>query len=317
MKPSSHDKNLFLGEALDNSSPPMPRRSLPSIPLGIPLARLGASGIVQIFFAGLLAASLLPAPAVALDGLPIASPHGGWNYAGFTDKSSENAVAYPYNLIDRGTQSGRTLIRGKLAEQMRAETAGNGAKRKPPTLVVNGNPMPLYSGEGGDFARPYAFGPGSNSIEIMDAEGKSVQRLQFYESNPTRPRAQLRAILAWDDDQAEVDLHVLTPDGQHATWSSPVLRGGGGMDVDSVDGAGPEIFSVTSPVHGLYLFYVNYWGNYGSSGYHFDESTRQKPIITCRITLILHENTPNERRESHVVPLRKIGELTHIRSLVF
>jgi uncharacterized protein YfaP (DUF2135 family) len=238
---------------------------------------------------------------------PIEAPFGGWSYSGFTDKSQDTAVAYPYNLIDRGAQRGRTLIQGRLAAY----------KKPPPTLVVNGNPMPLYSDEEGRFARPYAFGPGSNSIEVRSAKGKSMQRLQFYEANPTRPRAQIRAILAWDDDQAEVDLHVLTPDGQHAFWAHPVLQGGGGMDVDSVDGAGPEIFSITAPMRGLYQFYVNYWGNFGSGGYHFDEKTRQTPIITCRITLILYENTPNERRESHVVPLRNIGDLTPVKMLIF
>jgi len=264
----------------------------------------------------LVVALAVAPPAWALTDAPVDSPHGGWSFGGFTDRSGEKAVAYPYNLIDRGAQSGRTLIRGKLAERMRAEKTGDGIRRRPPTLVVNGNPMPLYSGPDGEFARPYAFGPGSNGIEIVDAEGKSVQRLQFYESNPGKTRAQLRAILSWDDDQAEVDLHVITPDGQHATWSSPILTGGGGMDVDSVDGAGPEIFSTAAALHGPYLFFVNYWGNFSESGYHFDE-TRQKPIITCRLTLILNENTPSERRESHVVPLRKIGELTHVRTLIY
>ncbi|MDR2625978.1 MAG: DUF2135 domain-containing protein [Zoogloeaceae bacterium] len=259
----------------------------------------------------------LALPAHAQNAAPIDSPQGGWNYSGMVDKSAETAVAYPYNLIDRGAQQGRTLIRGRLARHLRAEKKEGVVTRRPPTLVVNGNPMPLYSDEEGRFVRPYAFGPGSNSIELLDVNGKSVQRLQFYEANPTRPRAALRAILSWDDDQAEVDLHVITPDGQHAYWARPVLNGGGGMDVDSVDGAGPEIFSSIAPLRGAYQFYVNYWGNFGSSGYHFDEATRQKPIITCRITLILHENTPSERRESFVVPLRKIGDLTHIRTLVF
>lgn len=247
-----------------------------------------------------------PPAALALDP-QISFPRGGWNHAGLTDGSRQTAVAYPYNLIDRGAQRGRTLISGRLSALEKTEV---------PTLVINGNPMRLYAGENGDFARPYAFGPGSNSVELRSAQGKSLQRLQFYEANSTRVRAQIRAIVSWDDPQAEVDLHVLTPDGQHAFWAHPVLQGGGGMDVDSVDGAGPEIFSIAAAKRGPYQFYVNYWGNFGASGYHFDE-TRQKPIITCRITLILHENTPNERRESFVVPLRKLGELTHIRNLVF
>ncbi|MDR2689038.1 MAG: DUF2135 domain-containing protein, partial [Azoarcus sp.] len=222
---------------------------------------------------------------------PVDFPYGGWNYSGFIDKSDDTAVAYPYNLIDRGTQEGRTLIQGRLAAHLRAQTQGEGANRQqlkqtnPPKLVVNGNPMPLYSDNEGRFARPYAFGPGSNSIEIKNPEGESLQRLQFYEANPHRARAQIRAILSWDDDQAEVDLHVISPNGEHVTWFNPWLSSGGGMDVDSVDGAGPEIFSVTGAMRGPYQFYVNYWGNYGAWGYHFEE-TRQKPIITCRLSLI-------------------------------
>lgn len=110
---------------------------------------------------------------------------------------------------------------------------------------------------------------------------------------------------------------MLTPDGQHAYWARPVLATGGGFDVDSVDGAGPEIFSVTAPARGAYQVYVNYWGNFGASGYHFDESTRKQDVITARITLIVFENTPRERRESFVVPLRNIGDLSLVRSFLY
>jgi uncharacterized protein YfaP (DUF2135 family) len=40
------------------------------------------------------------------------------------------------------------------------------------------------SGEDGRFARPYAFGAGSNSIEIRDPDCRQRKRLQFYEANP-------------------------------------------------------------------------------------------------------------------------------------
>jgi len=251
---------------------------------------------------------------------PISTPYSGWMYSGLTEKDEATATTYPYNLIDRGAQSGRTLIRGRLAATMRA-IPGNqiaiGERHPPPTLAVNGNPLLLYSDAQGIFARPYAFAPGSNSVELLDADGHSVQRRQFYEANISRPRAEIRVLVAWNDPQAEVDLHVLTPDGQHAFWARPTLTGGGGLDVDSVDGPGPEVFTITAAPRGAYQFYVNYWGNFGASGYHFDERTRQKPIITCHITMILRENTADERRESFVVPLRKIGDLTYIRTLIF
>jgi len=236
-------------------------------------------------------------------------PAGGWNYSGLIDAAGEVRHAYPTPPIDRGGQKHRALISGNLRAA--------GKLRAPPTLVVNGNPMPLYAGKDGAFARPWAFGAGSNGVEVRLPEGGARKRVQFYEANAGKPQAQLRMVLTWDDPQAEVDLHVLTPDGQHAYWARPVLATGGGFDVDSVDGAGPEIFSVTAPARGAYQVYVNYWGNFGASGYHFDESTRKQDVITARITLIVFENTPRERRESFVVPLRNIGDLSLVRSFLY
>ena len=237
------------------------------------------------------------------------SPRGGWNYSGMTDRSDDTRVAYPTPPIDRGAQKNRTLIQGHIRDA--------GKNRKPSTLIVNGDPMVLYSDDAGRFARHYAFGGGSNGIEIKTPDGKSAKRVQFFEANPNKAAAKLRIVCSWDAPEAEVDLHIITPDGQHAFWARAVLNGGGGLDVDSVDGPGPEMFSTNAPLHGAYHIYVNYWGNYGPGGYHFDESTREVPIITTRITLVFYENTAREKRESFVIPLRKIGDLNLVKSFMF
>jgi uncharacterized protein YfaP (DUF2135 family) len=241
--------------------------------------------------------------------LVLDAPRGGWVYSGIADRSSETAVAYPTPPIYRGAQSKRTAIQGWVPDQ--------GEKRGPTTLVVNGNPMPLYIGADGRFARYYAFGSGSNGVEIRTPDGRSGRRVQFYEVNTDKAQAKLRVILSWDAPDAEVDMHVVTPDGQQAFWAQPVLNGGGGLDVDSVDGPGPEIFSTNAPVRGAYHVYVNYWGNLGPGGYHFDETNREKPVIVTRVTLVFDENSPRERRENFVVPLRKIGDLTLVKSFLY
>ena len=87
--------------------------------------------------------------------------------------------------------------------------------------------------------------------------------------------------------------------------------------MDSVDGAGPEIFSTAAPRPGVWLFYVNYWGNFNAGGYNFDEKAHDRDLITAQLTLIYNENTPNERREFVSVPLRKIGELALMKSIRF
>jgi uncharacterized protein YfaP (DUF2135 family) len=235
-------------------------------------------------------------------------PRGGWTMSGMADEDEKVAVAYPPSPIDRGAQKYRTLIRGRLAKFN---------NDRPHWLIVNGNPMPLYVGKDGRFARPYAFGVGSNSIEVRSPDGKERKRLQFYEANPSKTPARIRVILGWDDNQAEVDLHVITPDGQHAFWGDPVLTNGGGLDVDSVDGAGPEMFSMAAPLRGVYHVFVNYWGNIGAAGYHFDESTRKRDVITTTVTLVFDENTVREKRETFTAPLRKIGDLTLVKSFVF
>lgn len=233
----------------------------------------------------------------------------GWRYAGLLDRSENPAVAYPTPPIDRGAQRNRTLIEGRLANI--------GHVRPPHRLVVNGNPLPLYTDDAGRFVRPYAFGAGSNSVEVVSGDGKSLKRVQFYEANTGRTPARLRVVLGWDDPKAELDLHIVTPDGQHAFWADPVMSNGGGLDTDSVDGPGPEMFTMAAPLHGTYLVYVNYWGNYGVNGYNFEAGSNQNEVITSQISLVFNENTVNEKRESFVVPLRAIGELVLVKSFNF
>ncbi|WP_201002417.1 YfaP family protein [Pseudomonas cichorii] len=237
----------------------------------------------------------------------LSEPVGGWRYNGLLDRNEAPRVAYPTPPIDRGAQRSRTMIEGQIKAL--------GKQRGPNVLAVNGNPLNLYTDEQGRFARPYAFGAGSNSVEVRSAEGKSLKRVQFYEANSQRTPARIRVVLGWDDPNAELDLHIVTPDGQHAFFAQPVLTNGGGLDTDSVDGPGPEMFTMTAPLQGTYLIYVNYWGNYSSGGgYNFDEASNEKEVITSQINLVLNENTVNEKRETFIVPLRGIGDLLLVKT---
>lgn len=267
---------------------------------------------------GLLLSAALPATAQPAPAAPetaavtetasaeLSGPTGGWRYHGLLGTPDEVRVAYPTPPIDRGGQRGRSLIEGRLR--------GIDATRRAQTLAVNGNPLPLYADAEGRFARPYAFGAGSNSVAVMSAEGEVLRRAQFYEANALKTPARIRIVLGWDDPGAEVDLHVLTPDGQHAYWADPVMSNGGGLDVDSVDGPGPEVFTMTAPLRGTYAVYINYWGNLGAGGYNFDEGSNDRDMITTQISLVFNENTVNERRETFLVPLRAIGDLQLIKS---
>jgi len=257
---------------------------------------------------GLAIAFGLAAAASRAEDLPgvLDAPLAGWRYHGLTDHPEDARVAYPTPPIDRGGQRGRTLIEGGLQR-----LAGT---RRPGTLAVNGNPLPLHTDEAGRFVRPYAFGAGSNSLALVGGDGQVVARRQFYEANTHRTPVRIRIVLGWDDPNAEIDLHVVTPDGQHAFWAEPVMSNGGGLDTDSVDGPGPEMFTMTAPLRGSYAVYVNYWGNLGAGGYNFDDGSNVGEIVATQITLVFNENTPNEKRETFLVPLRSIGELQLVKA---
>lgn len=243
------------------------------------------------------------------NGLRIDAPANGWNVFGLVDRGGDMAAAYPTPPVDRGRQKNRTLIQGRIAQSEQGKAVSK--------LIVNGNAMLLYGNPDGSFARPYAFGKGSNSVEVRSADGKVRKRVQFYEGSSQRVQPRIRIICSWDDGRAEVDMHVITPDGQHAFWAHPVLDNGGGFDVDSVDGAGPEMFSMTAPMHGLYHVYVNYWGNFSAAGYNFDTEQHEQIVISTQITLVFDENTPHEKRETMMVPLRRIGDLTLVKSFAY
>lgn len=237
-----------------------------------------------------------PAP---IDGPPqLRTPHNGWRPA--VEKGGQYVQPVNYPAASVSTPEGQAdtaRIRGAIAN-----TPKNGTG--PATLVVNGVPMPLSIGEGGSFDRPYIFPSGSNSLEVRDPSNQA-RRVQFYQRAGNQTSAQLRIVLSWDSDNTDLDLHVITPEGEHAWYGNRVLSNGGAQDMDVTTGFGPEIFASPSPLPGQYLVYVNYFGGSTDDG--------AQPITTARVTLITHEGTINEKIDSTLVPMRAAGELNFVK----
>ena len=171
-------------------------------------------------------------------------------------------------------------------------------------LVVNGASMPQRIESDGSFARPYIFTEGSNSVQVISPDGQSRQKMQFYSTPGTGTiRARLRLVLSWDTDNTDLDLHVVTPDGEHAWYGNTVLKNSGALDMDVTTGYGPEIFAMPAPIHGRYQVYINYYG--GRS---------ETELTTAQLTLITDEGSVNEKQETFIVPMRNAGELTLVKS---
>lgn len=223
-------------------------------------------------------------------------PMGGWRNSQGAAVQYSQPVNYPAVAVSvPAGQSKAGIISGRIAGTPKA--AG-----KPATLIVNGVAMPQRIEPDGRFARPYAFGAGSNNVEMRAPDG-GVRRLQFYENNAGRALSRLKIVLSWDSDGTDLDLHVLTPDGGHVFYGDRVLDNGAALDVDVTTGYGPEIVAMPAPLPGSYLVYVNYYGA-GELG--------EDHLTVAQVTVVGNENTPSEKKQTFTVPLRNPGELIQV-----
>jgi uncharacterized protein YfaP (DUF2135 family) len=264
----------------------------------------------------------------------IEAPVSGWRNSAI-DADPQNVVQdvhYPSSDVNtRDGQSRLALIAGqvRLAPKPKpasgtkagsqanangaadASTNDDGPQTPPATLIVNGVAMPLKVDDTGRFSRPYAFGRGANNVEVRSADGQHRSVAQFYEANADQLPAQVRVVLSWNTDQTDLDLHVITPDGQHCFYGNRVLDNGAALDVDVTSGYGPEIFESPVAQPGRYYVYVNYYGGQGMN------VTGKPAVITvATVTVISHENTVNEKKQSFIVPMRIPGDLTLVTSFV-
>ena len=237
-----------------------------------------------------LALALLPALALAELDMPIA----GWRLG---DPGAPFTQAVHYPAVRPGIDAD-TPVSAQIRGRIRAH-----GKHHIATLTVNGNAMPVRLDEEGAFARPYSFGAGSNSVEVISGEEHS--RVQFHQSANGQPVSRLRILLSWDTNGTDLDLHVLTPSGQHAWYGQRVINGGA-IDVDVTDGYGPEIFASAAPEKGLYQIYINFFGGGDSNA-----------LTTARLAIISNEGTPHEKRQEFILPMRFSGELILARQFMY
>jgi uncharacterized protein YfaP (DUF2135 family) len=224
----------------------------------------------------------------------IENPARGWRFSSGPNDTVQE-VNYPASSVNTiGKTDMSQLIRGKIDK--------NSKSSEPMTLIVNGLDMPLRP-DGDAFARPFAFGKGSNSVEIRS--GKDRHSVQFYESNANVTPARLRVLLSWDTDGTDLDLHVVAPDGEHVFYGNRTQPSGMALDIDVTTGYGPEIISSPAPKNGTYLVYVNYYGG------------DNKQLTTAKVSVVTQAGTPDEKIVATLVPLRAAGEVTLVKTFKY
>jgi hypothetical protein len=91
-------------------------------------------------------------------------------------------------------------------------------------------------------------------ITQFDGESEKIQGVSVKVGDP-------QFTLIWDS-QADLDLHVLEPGGSEISWESRKGKKGGELDVDDVDGIGPEniYWKLGAGPRGEFVWWVHYYG---------------------------------------------------------
>lgn len=126
---------------------------------------------------------------------------------------------------------------------------------------------------------------------VPDTNLRAAPQTKKSHSLDQQPSAQMpeledgiRAVLTWDTDQVDIDLHIFDLQGNHAWYGNRRGIPGASLHNDDTDGFGPETFTAPSPEDGTYIFRVNFYG--ADSGDEDNYCSSYRPTnVTLNITV--------------------------------
>ncbi|MGE5189738.1 MAG: hypothetical protein ACM3NF_06745 [Gemmatimonadota bacterium] len=190
---------------------------------------------------------------------------------------SEPAAGAPVDI----TRSPVITVRGKVTSRHPLKQAA---------LIQNDAPHSIAIRPDGSFEQRAVLVTGEDafSVEAVDVEGLtgiSETRRVSARGIAERP---LMAVLHWDEDDVDLDLHATDADGRHTFFDAPdVLESAtavpaGRLWLDDRDGYGPEVFTLENGTGGVITFAADYY--------------RGKKPCRAYLTLVIEAGSPSRRR---------------------
>jgi hypothetical protein len=151
----------------------------------------------------------------------------------------------------------------------------------PQTFSFTPPSLPLQLGPGDEVRFPVSYAPRRAGLEggVIDVRSddqanptQQVNLSAIAEPPPLQDVA-LHVKLFWDTDYTDVDLHLIGPNGQMWTCEGDCYFSNGNpnwgdqttdlddpfLDLDDVDGYGPENINLEAPAPGTYKVWVHFW----------------------------------------------------------
>lgn len=113
----------------------------------------------------------------------------------------------------------------------------------------------------------------------------------------------LRVVMTWDADNADMDLWVTDPNGERCSYMNALTFQGGRISRDFTRGYGPEEFSLRSALPGKYRIEANYYGN------------RQQVLAgatTLQVKLFTGFGTARQKEQVVTLRLKDKGETVYV-----
>jgi len=220
------------------------------------MKKFGLPIIVIFFLVGLLVGI---AGFVTIFMLPLITSLGG--------QGGSSGPTLTFNgLSDVGgssyTTSGGTV--DERVQRIRGSTPDLGSNYVKYSL--NGASYYLEIESDGSFDQEILLSPGTNTLilYIYSSSGALLWTSQTYTYTANIETTAIRVVLSWDTEDTDVDLHIWDPNGNHAYYSEMEAIPYGELDIDDTDGYGPETFTLTDAVPGIYTIKVRYYSNHGN-----------------------------------------------------
>ena len=86
-------------------------------------------------------------------------------------------------------------------------------------------------------------------------------RLETLTKKMPVPKADMLVTMMWNQDQTDVDLHVIEPSGEECFYSHKKTKSGGEITDDITTGFGPEMYFNETAPDGTYKIAVKFFGS--------------------------------------------------------